>query len=127
MADVFKLTGSYSADAGCGGCSGEIAEISGELSERVSLTNKTVGKYALSADAAVPVELGGLSQVNVLIVKAKGGKVRVRITSADGALQSIPVDTLLVLVDLTVPITAIDLTRVAGVTTSVQVFLGERT
>lgn len=97
------------------------------LDENVQLLNKVDAQYVLTDDAAHGVSLGGLTDVSVLTVKVIGSKVRVRITSADGTTQAIPVDSLLILTDLSVPITAIDLTRqLAGVDTTVIVFLGER-
>jgi hypothetical protein len=126
MADVFKLEGSYSTHPTSGSPSGN-PEIDAPISERVGLKNKTVGYYELTADAPVSVDFGGLANVNVLYLKTVGGKVRVRITSSDGATQSIPVDTVLAIISKSVAITAIDLTRVAGVDTNVRVFLGERT
>ena len=59
------------------------------------------------------------------MIKVTGGKVRVRLTSADGATQAVPVDSLLVLVDRATTVSAIDLTRTPSTSTRVQVFLGE--
>lgn len=123
MSALFQLSGSYSVTPVDG--SDAAPEVGRTFDERVSLTRQAVGTYDLSGDAAVVVDLGGLTQVNVLIVKAVGGKVTVRLTSADGTTQSVPVDSFLALVDRTVPITAIDLTRTPSNSTRVQVFLGE--
>ena len=80
----------------------------------------------LSADSVQSVDLGGLSNVNFLSVRAVGGKIRVRITSADGTNQSIPVDPILVLRSDSVNITALDLTRLANTETEVYIVLAER-
>ena len=72
------------------------------------------------------VDLGGLSNVNFLSVRAVGVKIRVRITSADGTNQSIPVDPILVLRSDSVNITALDLTRLANTETEVYIVLAER-
>jgi hypothetical protein len=126
MSDVFKLDGSYQTQPTSGNLSGN-PEVDALLQERVSLKNKLIGCYVLATDSPVSVSLGGLSEVNVLVIKTTGGKVRARITSADGSAQSVPVDPFCLLIDLSVGITAIDLTRVTLTSTTVQVFLGERT
>lgn len=125
MADVFKLAGSYATLLAGGEASGVPVE-GAQLSESVTLKRKSVQTHDLVADAPVVVSLGGLSQFEVLVLRAVGGKVRVRLTSADGASQSVPVDGLLVLISLAVPFTAMDLTRLAGTATTVVVFMGER-
>jgi hypothetical protein len=83
------------------------------------------GQYDLTADAAVPISLGAIANVNVLMVKVTGGPVTLRVTSAAGATQSIPVDSFFYVMTGTVPITAIDVTRSPGVETFVDVILGE--
>ena len=94
----------------------------------MSLTRKDLDTISLDTDAPLAVNFGsGVTQAAVAILKATGGKVRARITSADGSQQSIPVDDLLVLISQSVPITGIDLTRVPGVLTTVSVFLGQTT
>jgi len=126
MADVFALEGSYSSRPTSGNPSGN-PEVEAPISERITLNNKTVGYYELTSDSPVNVDLGGLSSVNVLVIKTVGGKARVRITSSDGSTQAVPVDSFFVLITKSVAVTAIDLTRVAGIDTNVRVFLGERT
>ena len=126
MADVFRLDGSYQTQPTSGNLSGN-PEVDALISERVGLRNKAIAVYNLTADSPVSVSLSGMTGVNVIMLKTVGGKVRVRLTSADGVEQAIPVDSFLALIDLTVPITAIDLTRQPATATTVQVFLGERT
>lgn len=126
MADVFRLDGSYQTQPTSGNLSGN-PEVDALISERVGLRNKAIAVYNLTADSPVSVSLSGMAGVNVIMLKTVGGKVRVRLTSADGVEQAIPVDSFLALIDLTVPITAIDLTRQPATATTVQVFLGERT
>jgi hypothetical protein len=125
VADSFTLSGQYSTTPYIGVQSG-VPSVSSVINERVALINKLIGQYSLEVDAPVAVDLGGLANVNVLVVKAIGGKVRLRITSADGSAQAIPVDGFLALIDLSVPVTAIDLTRVTGTSTNVEIFLGQR-
>lgn len=125
MADVFRLNGSYTTQPTTGNPSGD-PEVESSIDERVGLTNKTIGLYNLTADSPVTVNFGGLTNAHVVVVKTVGGKARVRLTSADGSQQSVPVDSFFSLISLAVPVTAIDLTRVAGVSTLVRIFLGER-
>lgn len=122
-----KLTFAGSVDLGApvGNPSGQpqalvsFDEIS--YTQRVLTTN-----IRLTADTAVSLSLGQLAAVNFLSIRADGGKVRVRITSADGTSQSIPVDPFLILRCDSVGITAIDITRTAGIDTDVYAVLGEK-
>lgn len=125
MADVFRLEGSYQTQPTSGNLSGN-PSVDALISERVGIKNKAIAVYNLTSDSPVSVSLAGMSGINVLMLKTVGGKVRVRLTSADGAQQAIPVDSFIALIDLTVPITAIDLTRNPATSTTVQLFLGER-
>lgn len=100
----------------------------GSITSSLSLTRKDFDTVVLDADAPVDVNFGsGVTEAAVVVMKATGGKVRARLTSADGSQQSVPVDDLQVVVSQSVPFTAIDLTRVPGVSTSVDVFLGQIT
>lgn len=103
-----------------------LASVAIPLVERAALAQFSNQSITLTSDAALVVPLGSMTEVNALIVKAIGAKVRVRVTSADGSTQAVPVDSLLVLLAGSVPITAIDLMRVAGVETAVEVFLGQK-
>lgn len=126
MADTFKLSGEFSSSTTAGDPSGEL-ELSSIVEEAVSLANKAVGRYDLTSDAEQSVNLGGLSGVNVLVVKATGGKVKVKLTSADGSAQAVPVDGFAILISRSVPFTAMSLTRVAGTETIVNLFMGQAT
>jgi hypothetical protein len=126
MADSFVLDGSYSTTPAVGNPSG-IGAITAPLTESLQLTQKHYDTIPLGADAPAAINFGGVVNAHVVVLKATGGKVRVRATSTDGALQAIPVDDLIIIISRTVPITAIDLTRVAGVLTLVDVFLGQIT
>jgi hypothetical protein len=122
--DVFRLAGEYSSAPTVELPPGLIA-VAARINEHVLLNQKITIEYTLTGDTPVPVSFGSLASVSVLVIRATGGKVRVRITSADGNDQAIPADPWLILLAGSVPITAIDLTRVAGVQTSVEAFLGE--
>lgn len=124
MADIFQLLGSYATSPTSGVPSGSVG-VEAAVDERVALQKKASADYELAADAPEAVDFCGLSAANVLVVKTIGGKVRIRVTSADGATQAFPVDSFLVLMSAAVPITAVDLTRVSGVSTTVRVFLGQ--
>jgi hypothetical protein len=125
MSDVLDLSGSITTRPAIGAPSG-FPSLSFPLAERMVLVNMQAARYELDADDPVNVQFGGVTNAQVLFIKAVGGKVRVRITSADGATQAIPVSDMLYLECVDVPITAIDLTRVAGTETTVEVFLGEQ-
>ena len=125
MADTCTLDGSYSVEPASGSPSGD-PEISTPLSEVVSIDEKSVIKMKLTDDNPALVSFGAITNAHIVFVRARGSKVRARLTSADGSQQSVPVDPPLLSISQTVPITAVDLTRTAGVETTVQVFLGEK-
>ena len=126
MADLFRLTGEYSALQSVRELGVPFpAEVLAQLAETMYLQDKLVGSYSLASDATVNVSLGSLAGAHIVIVRSTS-KVRARLTSGDGAAQSIPVDPLLILLASASPVTAIDLTRLAGVNTEVTIFLGER-
>ena len=125
MSSIFRLNGSYTTTPQTGNPSGQ-PSVNAHIDEMDGLVRQAISTIQLTVDTAVSVDLCGLTQVNVLILKTVGGKVRVDLTSADGANQSVPVDSFFVLRTQTVPITAITLTRVAGTLTTVSTFLGER-
>ncbi|MFA6166754.1 MAG: hypothetical protein WC700_09065 [Gemmatimonadaceae bacterium] len=124
MADTLSLQGAVVTTPVVTGAGSGLNQDIVQLNETVALVEKTSAGYTLSVDTAVSVGLGGLTAVHFVQLKASA-KIRVRVTSADGTAAAIPVDSLLILINLSVPITAIDLTRVAGQSTTVQVLLGQ--
>lgn len=106
--------------------SGAASELAA-INETVMLALKNgQDDYLLDVDTPVPVAFGGVTNANVVVIFADR-KVRVRLTSADGALQSVPVDGMVILISKTVPFTAIDLTRVLAQETRAKVFVGQKT
>jgi hypothetical protein len=125
VADTFSLAGSYQSTPAFGSPSG-VGSIIAPIDEELVLTEKFYDSIDLSTDAPFNVSFGGgVTQAAVVILKAIGGKVRVRVTSTDGSQQSFPLDSFAVIMSVSVPITAIDLTRVPGTATTVDVFLGQ--
>jgi hypothetical protein len=124
MADIFQIDGTYTTKPTVGNPSA-FPSLVAPLAESLQLGNKSVQSFELDADAPENVQFPDGFVCNVLVVKATGGKVRVRITSSDGATQAVPVDGLFILISESVGLTAIDLTRVSGVLTNVEVFMGE--
>lgn len=100
--------------------------VQARLDERLSLGVATQRTYVLDADAPFVVDLTEFAAgVHVLVVKVEPSLHTVlAVTSADGAAQVVPVETLHVTISRTVPITAITLTRTAGQDTTVRLFLG---
>lgn len=126
MAATFTLTGnllSTPVSAGSGDSSVPIP-----IQEAVALEKKHYDEVALTSGTAVAGSLGGLTEVNVLFVRATGGKVRLRVTSAEGNTQAIPVDPLGLFISKSVGITAFDLTRDPTIsnTVTVRIFLGQK-
>lgn len=87
-----------------------------------------VTQVDLDTDSTKVVNFGDLAQAELVYIRAFGGKVRARFTSADGIDQAVPVDPTCILFCSREPITALDLTRVAGAgtTVKVKVLLGEK-
>ncbi len=125
MTSFFRLSGTYTSDPSVGAPSADPG-IAAPIDERLTLALDHADKITLTADPAVPVSFGGLTNAHVVVIKVPGEKVIARFTSADGATQAIPVSELAILISQDTPFTAIDVQRVAGVTTTVKVFLGEK-
>ena len=123
MADVFTLAGSWTTKPD-GSVSGEPA-IEAPLNELVALKTKMPTRYDLTGSQVKVVDFGGAASAHVVILRAVGGKVRARFTSADGSQQAVPVDPFFAMISLASPVTALDLYTVpSGV--SVHVFVGEK-
>lgn len=125
MADIFNLSGSYSTSPASGFPSGDPV-IDAAIAESMVLSSKAFTTVNLDADGAESVSFGDLDEAHVIILRAVGGKVMARFTSADGATQAVPFDEFFAVISSSVPFTALDLTRVAGTSTKVNVFLGEK-
>lgn len=125
MSDKFTVQGSYSVGPQTGGGSG-FPSSAVPILESVSLDKSSFQTYILDADSVQVVSLGGLDQAEVLSIKTVGGRARVRITTLQGSTQSIPVDSFLMLLSESDPITAIDLLREVGLEVEVRVFLGQK-
>ena len=128
MADTFKIVGSWGTSPQSGSLlnSGAASELAA-INETVMLALKNgQDDYTLTGDAPVAVAFGGVTDANVVVIFTDR-KIRVRLTSADGAAQAVPVDGMAILISKSVPFTAIDLTRVPAQETRVKVFVGQKT
>lgn len=124
--DILELAGSLEArPSPNSGLGDQSLVFQRTLSEKLLLKAKLSTRYDLTLDSVQVVSLGGLASAHVILIEATS-RVLVRLTSADGAQQSVPVDGFLLLFAETHSYTAVDLTRPAGVQTTVQVFLGEK-
>lgn len=125
MPDQFKLLGSYELTP-LGNPLSFAPSVVATIDEAKQVQSKQITTHLLASDSPVDVDFGGVTNAHIVILKAVGGKVRARLTSADGTDQAVPFDTYFILMSETVPVTAIDLTRVSGVETTVRVFLAEK-
>jgi len=125
LADTFELSGSYATEPSSGSPSAD-PSLAAAIEESVSLDLKELRTYRLDADSVQTVDLGGLDEVNVLLVKAVGGKLKVRLTSTDGTTQAVPVDSFLCIISESVGITAIDLLRETGIEVTAKIFMGQK-
>ena len=124
MASQFVLSGGYTTTP-LDGIPSLAPNVDAPIDESMVVSVKAEGEYILGLDAPVAVAFGGITAANVVIIKAIGGKVRVRLTSADGSQQSIPVDSVLIITSISTPITAIDLTRVPATPCSARVYIAQ--
>jgi len=126
MADTLTLTGTLQTAPTNPSASGLTGVVS-QLAEALTLQTKGIpGEYDLTSDSPQSVSFGALPVVNVLWVKVNGGgPVTVSVTSAAGTSQAWPVDSFLCLFTQRVNITAVTLTRPAGVESFVDVFIGQ--
>ena len=100
--------------------------VTAALDERMSLANELVSQLVLDSEGAVSIPFGGLDAANLVVLKVAGGPVTVRLTSAAGTTQAVPVDTFFTLFSRGANITAIDVTRTPGTLTTIKYFLGEK-
>lgn len=126
MADKFQLQGGATVTPQSGNPSGS-SIISIPIDESQYLKYKALDEFELTSDAVRTIDFGSVANAHVVMIKLVGGKARVRLTSTDGgAQQAIPVDSFLFLLANSVPITALDITRLTGTTITCKVFLGEK-
>lgn len=125
MAYQFALTGGYT-NTPLDGVPSLAPNVDAPLDESMVVTKKTEYDVDLTVDTPVPVQFGGVTNANIVILKTVGGKVKARLTSADGSQQSVPIDSTFIVISQSAPITAIDLTRVPATPTQVRIYLGER-
>jgi len=124
MADTFSLTGSWSSVPAASTPSGYPA-FTAPLAESATLEAKLYQTIELTSNPAQAVTFGTLTEAHVLII-ASTAKIVASISSTDGATQTIPVENLLVLLNDSVPVTALSIQRFAGQDTTVYVFLGQK-
>ncbi len=124
MADAFKLSGGYTVSP-LGSVLSFAPSLEAVIDEPKTIKAKQVSDPILILDAARTVDFGGVVNAHIVILKATG-KCEARLTSAAGASQVVSFDTYFILMSDTVPVTAITLTRAAGVSTTVRVFLAEK-
>lgn len=126
MADVFRLSGEFSAAPAVFELGVQQApEILAPLLQSLYLVRRLALSLSLTSDSPVAVNFGSLSGAHVVVLQSTS-KVRARYTSSDGSAQAVPVDPLSIQLSLATPFTALDLTRLAGVNTEVTLFLGEK-
>lgn len=123
MADQFAFTGSFDLTP-LGGDTSFQPSFSTPINETSVLKAKRLDDVTLTSDSPTAVAFGGVVNANIVSLKCDN-KVTALITSADGTSQAVPVDPYFVLQSRSVPVTAISLTRVAGIETRVEVSLGE--
>jgi len=126
MSDTFRLKGSFTViPAPCATDSSGDFDIRSEVLEQLAIKAKVALTVSLDADPAEAVNFSDLAGAHVVVIKSSA-KVVATLTSADGAAQTIPVDTFAVLTSSSVPFTALSLTRVTSIVTTAKVLLCEK-
>jgi hypothetical protein len=125
LADSFKLLGSYDLNPLTAPLS--FAQVqSAPINEAMTVKATMWTEMNLILDPAYTVNFGGVTNAHIVILKSTNGKVLATITTADGTSQVVPFDTYWILMSEASPVTALTLTRVAGVETTVRIFLAEQ-
>lgn len=124
MADTFTISGDWASVAASGTPNGYPA-FTAPLAVRKTLESKLFQSVELTANQAVAVTFGTLTAAHVLII-ASTAKLKVTVTSTDGATQSFPCENLLMLINDSVPITALTIQRFAGQDTTANIFIGQQ-
>ena len=125
MADVFALTGAWTLTPASGYPSLD-PSVSTTIDETVQLIAKQVGDLTLASDSPIAVDFGGVTNANVVVLKAIGGPCVLSVTWANGTSQTIPFDSAFINISLTNPITAMTITRQPATLTYVRVMLGQQ-
>lgn len=125
MASTFSLQGTYTANPVSGSPSAD-PQITAPINEMMTLSNESVSQLNLTTDGETTLPLCAVDAVNALILKCVGGKVVVRLTSAEGVTQAIPVDSFLALTTASENITGITVERTPATPTVVKYFLGQK-
>ena len=95
--------------------------------QRLVVSSVGPGTQLVLNDRPGIVNAGSTTFVNdMLLNRSYRFGCRLRITSADGTSQSVPVDPYCVILSASVGITALDVTRVAATPTIVTVLIGKK-
>lgn len=125
MSDTFSLKGTYAVTHGATDTDPSADfDISSAFNETMSVKRKLAQTISLDADAAEVVSLGDLANAHVVLIRASQD-VRVALTSSHGSLQLIPAGKVCFIMAVVAPVTAIQITRQAGVSTTVRIVLCE--
>lgn len=95
---------------------------SGTIDETLQLTKRSNDKWDLSAAVSQVISFGPVTDAHVVKAKTVGGEIILEITTAEGTDQTVPVDSVLILISETNPVTAIKATG----TGELNLFLGEK-
>jgi len=122
---IYKLVGSYTTEPAQGNPSGKTSD-SAFINETLFLSTKTTCEIFLTDNNPATIPLGGIEDVNVVMIKTVEGPIQAKITSDLGSEQIIPVDGLFQLITISNPVSQISVTRLTSANTLVNVFLGEK-
>lgn len=124
MADILNVQGAFTLSANTGLTRGSPTVLA-QFAEQVAMLRKCETEYTLESDSAQSIPLNGLTGANFLYIFCDAA-VTLRITTADGATQAVPVFPLaMLLLPAAKPITAVTVQRVPGTVTVVKLVMAQ--
>jgi hypothetical protein len=125
MSDSFKLTGNYASQPLMGVMSA-FPSICAPIDEAIQLSKRYVDTVQLDTDGVTSVNLGGMDEANLIVLKCVGGPIELTLVSGLGTAV-IPVNSFFVVFSIEEGegFTAISLERSPGVETFVEIFIGK--
>ena len=124
MLSVLQIHGGYHCEPQCPNVVS--VQCGAVLTHAVALSEVKYSSYLISTPADQTIGLDALNSISVVIVQTSA-PIIVKLTSASGADQAIPVNDCLLLISKTSPFTAMSIAAASAMTTAavVQVFLGQ--
>lgn len=124
MADILNVNGAFTLQANTGLTRGSPTVLA-QFVQQVAMLRKAEAEYTLESDSAQTVSLAGMADAAFLYAYCDA-PVTLRITTADGSAQAIPVYPLaMIMLPAAKALTALTVTRSPGAVTVVKFVLAQ--